>query len=529
MPHSLSPSPKPGALADELAITAMVRALRGLSDFDLSDQRIRAIIYLDAGIPLHHVYKHDPAALKMRLPQGATRRSSGDPSCSRISGRRRMTKPRESATIELGLIAGVSQYNPRTIDANGIDELAASLLASGQLQPLLVTIEDESYAVLDGQRRWQAMRRLAEEGHWTLQHPVAVELLHLPEPALREIGLAANTMRRQLHPVEEYRAFDALNQAGASEDAIAKDFGLSIRHIRQRLALGRLAPGILDAWLAGKIDAEEAQAFTIRDSHAAQTAAFEKLFFSTRALNAYEIRKALQSDALPSNCKEAKYVGAEAYISAGGAIREDLFSEESLFLDGTLLKDLAAEKLLAEGNAIAEREGWGFVAIDGQCKFDDFDIDRTPPAYLPDEKLRLDEIETHGSDYYEDAAEIEELESRAYLRAVPAEKRNRMGVFLQLDDSGPFVTRGLVEKRKAISDDKTESAPFAVGGASKGAAAASSPAAAPASQDLSKTARQILDVAIEDGFYNAIRNRPDLPHARRRIARVQMHCVRSID
>jgi len=60
--------PQPGALGDELVISAMARALRHLlSDFDLSDGRLRRFAYLNSGIEPSVACRLDAAALKVEL------------------------------------------------------------------------------------------------------------------------------------------------------------------------------------------------------------------------------------------------------------------------------------------------------------------------------------------------------------------------------------------------------------------------------------------------------------------------------
>jgi hypothetical protein len=57
--------PSAARLDDELAISAMASALHILSDYDLGTQKLRAIVYLDAKIPLHRIYNDDAAAVRV--------------------------------------------------------------------------------------------------------------------------------------------------------------------------------------------------------------------------------------------------------------------------------------------------------------------------------------------------------------------------------------------------------------------------------------------------------------------------------
>lgn len=60
--------------------------------------------------------------------------------------------------------------------------------------------------------------------------------------------------------------------------------------------------------------------------------------------------------------KRARFVGLEAYAAADGAIRTDLFGEESYLEDPELLNRLAGEKL-GEARTRLVDEGWGWVEV----------------------------------------------------------------------------------------------------------------------------------------------------------------------
>jgi len=65
-----------------------------------------------------------------------------------------------------------------------------------------------------------------------------------------------------MHPADEFVAMASLIDAGEAIEAVATRFGVSERHVRQRLRLGKLAPELLDAYRAGEIGLEVVTAFT---------------------------------------------------------------------------------------------------------------------------------------------------------------------------------------------------------------------------------------------------------------------------
>ena len=91
-------------------------------------------------------------------------------------------------------------------------------------------------------------------------------LVEEPDAAL-ETSLMENTVRAAMHPADEFAAMAALIDGGATVEAVAARFGVSERHVRQRLKLGKLAPELLDAFRAGKLSLEVITAFTLGADH----------------------------------------------------------------------------------------------------------------------------------------------------------------------------------------------------------------------------------------------------------------------
>ncbi|PNG27032.1 ParB/RepB/Spo0J family partition protein [Methylocella silvestris] len=423
----------------------------------------------------------------------------------------------EARAIRLDQIAGVSDLNPRLADENEIAELAASIFAVGQLQDLMVEPAELKghYLILDGQRRWRAMHHLVESGSWPPDAPINVTVVDYGDEALRrEKALAANTMRRALHPVDEYEAFAELAAAGVVEERIARDFGLDVRRVRQRLALGRLSPKIRAAWREGIIDATIAQAYTAGATHEAQDAVFDAM---GTAPSVYAIKSSLRADTLREDAAETTYIGADAYLAAGGRIEEQLFDDGATWLDGGLAKRLAREKLMAEAEAIAAAEGWGFVVFQPEPNAGEYIVSDYELEYSPEEQKRVDELEECDAATTEEIeageAEKEAIDLRALLRQIPAAKRGSLGIVADLSHYGePVFYRGWKQQPPedaAVEDNHHSDSARAATRAEKGAAAASSPAAAPPKK-TPKALREVLDASLDGAFAACIGTRPDL-------------------
>ena len=158
-------------------------------------------------------------------------------------------------------------------------ELEASIRAKGILQNLIVHwtgIEGQGVYLVDaGGRRLKILQKLAAEGviDGNYQVPCKVEK---PEDAI-ETSLAENTVRAAMHPADEFVAMAALINSGASIEDVAKRFGMSERHVKQRLRLGNLAPELLEAYRAGDINLDAVTAFTLGADHDRQLAVWNQL------------------------------------------------------------------------------------------------------------------------------------------------------------------------------------------------------------------------------------------------------------
>lgn len=113
-------------------------------------------------------------------------------------------------------------------------ELAASIRAVGLLQPLLVSPRaGGGVTVLDGVRRREALKRAHIDR--------ALCLVEEPGDVSRDIALMlAGAMNKQLTPLEQADAFEALRNLGMNATQIARATGYSTRTIGARLILAAL-------------------------------------------------------------------------------------------------------------------------------------------------------------------------------------------------------------------------------------------------------------------------------------------------
>jgi len=154
--------------------------------------------------------------------------------------------------IKLDLILP-PRIQPRLEQDNaGIQELAASIQRHGLLSPLTVTPDGDSYRLLAGNRRLQALHSIgATTAPCNVISPADFD------PG--EITLAENLIRLNLSPVEEAYAFALhLNNTGETQDELAQRLGQERTYVTRRLLLLDLDDITLGALQDGLINLSQA-------------------------------------------------------------------------------------------------------------------------------------------------------------------------------------------------------------------------------------------------------------------------------
>ncbi len=248
----------------------------------------------------------------------------------------------------------------RTVGKMGMDELKASLLAHGLMQNLVVTEgRNGTYQVIAGGRRLEAIRSLLAEGK--LPEDYAVPCQIVSDDHALEMSLAENMVRLAMHPADQFDAFAALIDQGATAAHVAQRFGVEESLVLKRMKLARVAPQLLTEYRNDGITLECLMAFTLTDDHKRQMKVFKSLEdWQKRDPDA--IRTAITERMIDANDKFACFVGVDAYQAEGGSTRTDLFGDEVYLENPELLDRLVKEKLAGIRKQL-EAEGWGWVEI----------------------------------------------------------------------------------------------------------------------------------------------------------------------
>ena len=365
----------------------------------------------------------------------------------------------------------LSQANVRRIKAGvSIEELAEDIARRTLLQSLTVRpIRDAEgeetglYEIPAGGRRYRALELLVKQKRLAKTAPIPCVVRE--GGIAEEDSLAENIQRAPLHPLDQFRAFQALREKGQSEEEIAAAFFVTPAVVKQRLRLASVSPKLLDAYVEDRLTLDQLMAFTVIADHERQEQVFERLG-QTCSKEPHVIRRMLTEGAVRAGDKRALFVGFDAYVQAGGVILRDLFQGDDggWLQDAALLDRLVAAKLEAQADLV-RAEGWKWIetATDfpyghtyGLRQFRGVTIDltmeeQTARDALQAEMDRLEEAHANADELPDDVdRRLAELEcalaecDRRPLRFDPAEIA-QAGAFVSIDGSGGLrIERGFV-------------------------------------------------------------------------------------
>jgi ParB family transcriptional regulator, chromosome partitioning protein len=148
------------------------------------------------------------------------------------------------------------KYQPRTrMDAESLNDLAASIKAQGIMQPILVRpLPETGYEIIAGERRWRAARIAG-----MTEVPALVR--DIPDEAALAMSLIENIQRENLNPLEEAAGLQRLiDEFGMTHQQAADAVGRSRPAASNLLRLLQLAPPVQEMLMGGQIDMGHARA-----------------------------------------------------------------------------------------------------------------------------------------------------------------------------------------------------------------------------------------------------------------------------
>ena len=118
-------------------------------------------------------------------------------------------------TVKLSQLR-LSPLNVRRVKPKAIDQLAADMLAHGQLQNLVVYAEGNRFEVAAGGRRYRAFKQLEKARAIPSCHPVSVDVRDKAEAV--ELSRAENVSREDMHVADAVIAYGDLRAGGKSPE-----------------------------------------------------------------------------------------------------------------------------------------------------------------------------------------------------------------------------------------------------------------------------------------------------------------------
>ena len=238
--------------------------------------------------------------------------------------------------------------------AEGIKRLAANISAKGVMQNLIVIESKGKLEVIAGGRRLMALFLLLKKSVITEEYSVPARVITEAELSA---SLAENIQRENMHPVDEFEAFQRLIlEEGMNEKEVANEFGITVKYVKQQMKLALVHSELRKLCRAGDLDLDCLMAFTVTDDIDRQWQVFQAL--PSHSVSAYGIKNALCDGTIRSDDKLAKYIGLSAYKKAGGVTVADLFDSVDYLQDGVLVHELAKKKLSDDAKDIEARWKW---------------------------------------------------------------------------------------------------------------------------------------------------------------------------
>jgi ParB family chromosome partitioning protein len=158
-------------------------------------------------------------------------------------------------------------YQTRTVfDESALSELAASIKASGVLQPIIVRHikgadgKDGKYQLIAGERRWLASQRA---GRTTV--PAIVK--QVSNEQAMEMTIIENLQREDLNPIEQAMAFERLSREfGLTQEQMAQKTGKDRSSVSNYLRLLKMPQEIQAGLSNGKLSFGHAKALMMLDT-----------------------------------------------------------------------------------------------------------------------------------------------------------------------------------------------------------------------------------------------------------------------
>jgi ParB family transcriptional regulator, chromosome partitioning protein len=156
-------------------------------------------------------------------------------------------------------------------DEQALNELAASILVNGVVQPIVVRSNNGRYQLIAGERRWRAVQKIGREF-------VPAIIKQVSNEQAMEMTIVENLQREGLNPMEEARAFDRLSREfNLTQEEMSQRTGKDRVSISNLIRLLRLPESVQQSIEKGELSAGHAKVLLMLDAHDAILSAVQRI------------------------------------------------------------------------------------------------------------------------------------------------------------------------------------------------------------------------------------------------------------
>jgi len=244
----------------------------------------------------------------------------------------------------------VSKANVRPASKVGnIASLANDIEHNGQLQPVVIRMENDIPAIVAGQRRRKALLQLEQANDEVLMTGIVVDI---DDAQATAISLSENGQQEPMTLMDSHKAYAKLVRQGWDTKTIAQVYSKSDLQVRQILAIGSLPVTVCKAYEAEDIDEACLRVLAIGDK--SRVRQWVDLYKKGEAPTwARDIRAFLAHNKSEINTSMALFDVTTAKI----AIVEDFFQEEHIFADSDEFWELQNAAIEQQQQDL-ETKGW---------------------------------------------------------------------------------------------------------------------------------------------------------------------------
>jgi ParB family chromosome partitioning protein len=172
--------------------------------------------------------------------------------------------------VGLGSIRPNPRQPRRAFDEAELEELAASIMEVGVLQPLLVRVVEAGYELVAGERRLRGAQRAGLD-------EVPVMVVETDERGSLERALVENIHRANLNPIEEASAYrELMEEGGLTQEELAAKLHRDRTTITHSVRLLELPPSIQRLLIEGRLSGGHGRALHALNGHPFQERATQR-------------------------------------------------------------------------------------------------------------------------------------------------------------------------------------------------------------------------------------------------------------